>query len=180
MRTVICVLLLAMSAAAQAPAPTVNQILDRDLRSLERQLVPLAETMPAEKYGFVPTSGEFKGVRTFGQQVSHTAAVVYAVSAAVLGEKNPSEMGPGENGPASLKTKDDIVKYLKDAVTYGHKAMGSVTEKSLADLVPSPFGTNKVPRLAMATEAVGHSYDHYGQMVVYLRLNGIIPPASRR
>jgi hypothetical protein len=180
MKILICVVLLALSAAAQAPAPTVSQILDRDFRSMERQLVPLAEAMPADKYGFVPASGEFKTVRTFGQQVSHVAAVIYAASAAVAGEENPSEMGPGENGPASLKTKDDIVKYLKDAVAYGHKAMGSLTDKNLTDLVQSPFGKNKVPRLAMATEATAHSYDHYGQMVVYLRLNGIIPPASRR
>ena len=180
MRTSLGVLLLTWSTAAQAPAPTVSQILDRDLRSLERQLVPLAEAMPAEKYGFVPAGGEFNSVRTFGQQVSHAAAVIYAVSAAVLGEKNPSEMGAGENGQASLKTKDDIVKYLKDAVAYGHKGMGGLTEKNLSDLVPSPFGSNKVPRLAMATEAVSHSYDHYGQLVVYLRLSGIIPPASRK
>jgi hypothetical protein len=98
----------------------------------------------------------------------------------VLGEKNPSEPGQNENGPASLKTKEDIVKYLKDAFAYAHKAMASLTADNLTSMVQSPFGKNKVPRVSMATVAAWHSFDHYGQMVVYARMNGIIPPASRR
>ena len=136
--------------------------------------------MPADKYNFAPTSGEFKGVRTFGQQASHVAAVIYMVSASVLGDKNPSEAGKGENGPASLKTKDDVVKYLKDSIAYGHKAMASLTDRNLTEMVQSAFGDNKVPRVSMATVAVWHSFDHYGQMVVYARMKGIIPPASRQ
>jgi len=146
---------------------------------LEHELVPLAEAMPAEKYDFAPTSGEFKGVRTFGQQVSHLAAVIYLVSATVLDEKVPSEAGEGENGPATLKSKSDIVGYLKSAIAYGHKAMNSLTAANLTDRVKSAFGDDQVPRVSMASVAVWHSFDHYGQMVVYARMNGIIPPASR-
>lgn len=167
-------------SGAETSAPPVNKIFDQELTLIEREIVPLAEAMPADKYDFAPTHGEFKGVRTFGQQASHVAAVIYAVSASVLGEKNPSESGASENGPASLKTKDDIVKYLKDAFAYGHKAMGALTAANLTEMVQSAFGNNQVPRVSMANVAVWHSFDHYGQMVVYLRMNGSIPPASRR
>jgi hypothetical protein len=173
--------LCALCAFAADPSPSpINKIFDQQLTTIERELVPLAKEMPAAKYDFAPTNGEFKGVRTFGQQVSHVAAVIYAVSASVLGEKNPADMGTSENGPASLKTKDDIVKYLKDAFAYGHKAMGTLTSANLTDMVKSAFGNNQVPRVSMASVAVWHSFDHYGQMVVYGRMNGIIPPASRR
>jgi uncharacterized damage-inducible protein DinB len=165
---------------AEGSAPPVSKIFDQQLTMVEHELVPLAEAMPADKYNFAPSHGEFKGVRTFGQQVSHIAAVMYAVSASVLGEKNPSESGEAENGPASLKTKDDIVKYLKDAVAYSHKAMRTLTESNLTEMVQSAFGNEKVPRISMATITVWHTFDHYGQMVVYARMNGIVPPASRR
>jgi len=149
------------------------------LTSVERDIVPLAEAMPAGKYDFAPTGGEFKGVRTFAEQMKHVAAVIYMVAASVLGEKNP-DMGGSENGPAAMKSKDEIVKYLKDSFAYAHKAMLSLTAKNLAELVPSAFGSDKVPRVSMATVAVWHSFDHYGQTVVYARMNGIIPPASRK
>ena len=164
---------------AQPTPPTVSKVFDQQLSIIEREFVPLAEAMPADKFDFVPSQGEFKNVRTFGQQVSHTAAVLFAVSAAVLEEKNPTDMGKDENGPATLKTKDEIVQYLKDAFAYGHKAMAKLTEANLIEMVPSAFGKGKTTRAFMASVAVWHSFDHYGQAVVYLRMNGIIPPASR-
>src|SRR5579884_695782 len=166
--------------AADAPTASIGKILDNQLRMIENEFVPLAEALPADKYSFAPTGGEFKGVRTFAQQVTHTAAVMYMVSAALLGEKNPSEPGPNENGPASLKSKDDIVKYLKDAFAYAHQAMATITDQNATELIPPPFGTRKTPRLAIANENIWHAFDHYGQMVVYARMNGVIPPASRR
>src|SRR5436309_9130249 len=165
--------------AADPAAPNVGKVFDRDLTTIEREIVPLAEEMPAGKYNFAPTDGEFKGVRTFGAQMKHVAAVVYMVAASVLGEKNP-DTGGSEDGPASLKSKDEIVKYLKDSFTYAHKAMTSLTDQNLAEMVTSAFGSNKVPRVSMATVAVWHSFDHYGQAVVYARMNGIVPPASRK
>lgn len=181
MRHVIpCLVLLAATASAQAPVtPTVAKIFDSQLSSIENELVPLVDAMPADKLTFAPTQGEFKGARTFAQQATHAAAVIYAVSAAVLGEKNPTDMGKGENGPASLKTKEDILKYVKDAFAYGHRAMLTLNEKNLTDLMPSPFGSGKMPRVSAASVAVWHTFDHYGQMAVYARMNGIIPPASR-
>src|SRR5690348_6589816 len=133
-------------------AATIGQIHDRELSILERELVPLAEAMPANKYDFAPTQGAFNGVRTFGQQMTHVASVMYGISATVLGEKPPVDLGKGENGPDSLKGKDAIVKYLKDAFSYSHKAMQSLTEKNFFDMVPA-YG-NKAARGQVASELV--------------------------
>jgi len=165
--------------AADAPA-SAGTAFDRQLKMIESELVPLAEAMPADKYDFAPKEGEFKGVRTFGKQVAHIAAVIYLCAASVLGEAVPAEAGRGEDGPASLKTKEDFVKYLKASFAYGHKAMNSVTDRNLMGMIKSPFGEGDVPRVSMVTAQVWHSFDHYGQMVVYARMNGIVPPASRR
>jgi len=175
----LCATVCALAATAAEP-PQISRIYDGELTELERELVPLAEAMPADKYNFAPTNGEFHGVRTFALQVRHLAYIIYDVSAAVLEEKNPSETAENENGPAALESKDQIVQYLKDALAYGHKAMASLTNANQLDMVKSAFGNGKAPRISMASIAVWHSYDHYGQMVVYARMNGVIPPASRR
>jgi uncharacterized damage-inducible protein DinB len=165
--------------AADAPTPSMGSVLDGQLRSAEREIVSLAEAMPADKYGFHPTAGEFKNVRTFSLQMSHIAAVLYEISAAALGEKNPSETGKDENGPASLQGKEAVVKYLKDAFAYAHKAASKVTTANAMDMVQSPFGDGKTQRVGLVSSLVWHSFDHYGQAVVYARMNGIVPPASR-
>src|SRR5580704_1561952 len=177
------VVLLACNSLAFAPAKaeehkTVAQVLDGAVKGVEGEFVPAAEAMPEDKYSFAPTAGEFKGVRTFAQQVKHIAAVNYMIGASILVEKPPVELG-GENGPDAIASKADIIKFLKESFAYLHKAAGSVNEKNLTDPIKSPFGEGKTTRLGMATLAVGHVFDHYGQMVEYLRMNGIIPPASR-
>jgi hypothetical protein len=185
----VAVLFLAAAHAQSAPPakpaqpsqpPTITMIVDRSLGYPESEFVPAAEAMPDDKYEFAPpaTSGDFKGVRTFGQQVRHVAAVNYMICAAILTEKPPVELG-GENGPASVKTKADSVKFLKDSYAYCHKAYQTINESSATAQVQSPFGSNKVSKLGLAILNVGHPFDHYGQMVEYLRMNSIIPPASR-
>jgi hypothetical protein len=167
---------------AAEPSPSaISKILNSDLKSIEGELVPLVEAMPADKFDFAPspTHGAFKGVRTFRLQATHVATVIYEVSASVLGEKNPVSAGENENGDANLTSKEAVVKYLKDAFAYGHKAMDSITDKNATGLVKSAFGNKQVPRMSMATIATWHSFDHYGQMVVYARMNGVVPPASR-
>ena len=157
---------------------TVTFVLDHSVSNLEHEFVPTAEAMPEDKYGFAPSNGEFKGVRTFAQQIKHVAAVNYELGAAILEEKPPVDIGD-ESGPASLKTKAEIIKYLNDSFAYVHKAVQTINEKNLTETVKSPFGEGRVSRLGLATDVPAHGYDHYGQMVVYLRMNGIIPPASR-
>lgn len=157
---------------------TVTQVLDHSVANMEREFVSAAEAMPEDKMGYAPSGGEFKGVRTYGEQVKHVAAVNYIFGAAILSEKVPVDVGD-ESGPASLKSKEEIMKYLKDSFAYVHKAMATVNEKNLVEPVRSPFGEGSVTRLGLATSVVAHGFDHYGQMVEYLRMNGIVPPASR-
>jgi uncharacterized damage-inducible protein DinB len=177
-----CLLLLSGIALAQAAKPAepqnVGQVLDRSVTNVENEFVPAADALPEDKYSFAPTAGEFKGVRTFEQQVKHVGAVNYILASAILGEKSPLDTG-GENGPDAIKTKADIINYLKDSFAYLHKAALSINEKNLVAPVKNPFGDGTATRLALASGAVGHCFDHYGQMVEYLRLNGIVPPASR-
>jgi uncharacterized damage-inducible protein DinB len=117
-------------------------------------------------------------VRTFGEQIKHVAAVNYMFGAAILSEKVPVDVGD-ESGPASVKTKAQILSYLKDSFAYVHKAIETVNEKNLVDPLKSPFGEGSVTRLGLATSVAAHGFNHYGQMVEYLRMNGIVPPASR-
>ena len=186
---VTAVLLLALGAPgtvaianAQAKAdqkPTFSGVLDRTITSTAKEVVSAAEAMPDDKFNFAPTQGEFKGVRTFAQQVKHIAAVNYMFGGAILSEKPPVELG-SENGPDSMTSKADCVKFLKDSFDYLQKALNSVNESNVMGEVPSPFGPNKMTRLRLVLIATSHPFDHYGQMVVYLRMNGIIPPASRQ
>ena len=165
-------------AQAKDEPKTITQILDSGVQVIESEFIPAAEAMPEDKYNFAPTTGEFKGVRTFAQQVKHVAAVNYLVAAAILGEKPPLELG-GENGPDSIKTKADIVKFAKDSFAYAHKAIATITPENATGEVKNPFGEGKSPRAGLAQVFVWHGFDHYGQMVEYLRMNGIVPPASR-
>ena len=174
------ILLTLVTAAAFAADNPINRSFDRSIASAESEFVSLAEAVPADAFKFAPpeSAGEFKGVRTFAQQVKHVAAVNYLVAAGILGEKPPVDTG-GESGPDSIATKEQIIQFLKGSFTYLHKAMQSLTPENETQMVKSPFGENQTPRVAVALTAAGHIFDHYGQMVVYARMNGIVPPASR-
>ena len=166
-------------AKSAAGHTTVSHEMDYLLSGVEKEFVSAADAMPEDKYNFAPTSGEFKGVRTFAQQVKHVAAVNYLIFSDMLGEKPPVEIG-GENGPDSITSKTDIMKFLRDSFAYGHRAYAGITSQNEVAPIKNPFG-GKQPstRVGLAALTVGHCFDHYGQMVEYLRTNGIIPPASR-
>lgn len=158
---------------------TVTSVMDGTVHTIESELVPAVEAMPEDKFGFAPTNGEFKGVRTFAQQAKHVAAVNYIVGAAILGEKPPVDTG-GESGPDSVKAKADIIKFLKDSYAYAHKAVATINDSNAVEPIKNPFGEGAATRLGMSTVFAWHGFDHYGQMVEYLRMNGIVPPASRK
>jgi uncharacterized damage-inducible protein DinB len=176
-------------AAAQDSANKTSPLLDAQrekrarqifLKSVEKQIVSAAEAMPAVKYGFVPTDGEFKDVRTFGQQVKHLAATNYILAAAALGQDPPAGAGD-EAGPDTVRTKSEILDYLNGSFAALQKAIDAIGDKDEA-VKPSPISPlppSAATRLALIDEALIHAFDHYGQMVVYLRLNGVVPPASR-
>src|SRR5260370_39720372 len=132
--------------AAEPAAPSIGKMLDGQIKTVESEVVALAEAMPEDKYDFAPKDGKFDGVRTFSQQMTHIAAINYLVSAGALGEKNPSEAGSGENGPESIKGKEAVVKYLKDSFAYAHKAAAAMTTANALDMLPPPFAKAKMPR----------------------------------
>jgi hypothetical protein len=146
---------------------------------MEKEFVSAAEAMPEDKFNFAPTNGEFKGVRTFALQIRHVAATNLTISSALLQEK--PQFDPSlDNGPDDIKSREDILKLLHDSFAAAHRAIATVNDQNVAEMIPSPWNPkNKTSRLALATMMTWHSFDHYGQMVEYLRMNGIIPPASR-
>ena len=164
------------------PPPTVPSAIDREISIVEKEVVDAAEAMPEEKYNFSPESlniagSDYKGVRTFGEQVKHIAASNYLIWSPITGEKPPDTANEGK-GPDAMKAKAEIVKFLKESFAFGHKAVATLTPANLVE--PIPFGKNKTTRLFLSTFAAAHCLDHYGQMAEYLRMNGIIPPASRK
>jgi len=184
--TAILLLALGPAGAVAAPhpqaktdqKPTFAAVYDHIVMGLQHEIVSAADAMPADKFNFAPTQGDFKGVRTFAQQAKHIAAANYMFGAAILSEKPPVALG-GENGPDDLTSKAEIMKFLNDSFAYLQKALNTLDENNILGQVQSPFGSNKMTRLSLATIAMAHPQDHYGQMVEYLRMNNIIPPASR-
>ena len=162
----------------QTPA-TIASAIDREITIVEKEVVDAAEAMPEEKYNFSPenlhiSGSDYKGVRTFADQVKHVAASNYLIWSGITGEKAPDTANDGK-GPEAMKAKAEIVTFLKESFAFDHKAVASLTPANSVETV----GKNKRTRLFLATFAPAHAFDHYGQMVEYLRMNGIVPPASR-
>jgi hypothetical protein len=144
---------------------------------LERSFISLAEAMPADKWGFVPTQGEFKGVRSFGDQVKHVACGNFAFFAELDGQAPPPP-DCAAGGPSPATTKAELMPYLRESFAYADKVLATLTEKNMLDPVDGPYFTPNT-KLGIAVAAVWHASDHYGQLVEYLRMNGIVPPASQ-
>ena len=135
----------------------------------------IADAMPADRWSFAPKDGEFKGVRTFAQQVKHVACANYGFFTQVEHKEPPANCEAG--GPSPAKTKAELMQYLRESFAYAGQVMRRLTPANALDPVEGPYG-GKTTRLGIATLAVWHATDHYGQLVVYLRMNGIVPPAS--
>jgi hypothetical protein len=150
------------------------------LKLTEKVIVSATDAMPADKYGFAPKDGEFKGVRTFGQMVKHLSATNYILAAAALGEEPPADAGD-ELGPEAVRTKSEILNYLNGSFAHLDKAIEAIGQKNtpVKSSPISPLKSAEATRLALVVESLAHAFDHYGQMVEYLRMNGVIPPASR-
>src|SRR5271170_2993453 len=161
------------------PAPSVASVVDGQISGIEKEFVAAAEAMPEDKFNFSPESlkipgSEYKGVRTFAGQVKHVAVANYFFWAPLTGDTVPPEWEK-ENAPENLKSKTEIIQFLKESFALGHKAAATLTAENI---LQSP-GHSKSTRLFLATFGVAHGFDHYGQIVQYLRMNGIVPPASR-
>jgi uncharacterized damage-inducible protein DinB len=189
MKTTVLSLLLALPLAAQTPAPkaaapaaepTVGAAMDGTYQWVPMQFIGAAEAMPEDKFDWAPTQGEYKEVKTFAQQIKHVAAVNFAFGAMILGEKSQVDMANIEMGPANVKTRAEVLAYMKDSFAYARKAIQSITAQNGTRSIKNPFGQGPdFTPVGLATLLSFHGMDHYGQMVEYLRMNGIVPPASR-
>jgi hypothetical protein len=171
----------ASPAASPAPPATFASLVDKQVSQYEKNVVEAAEAMPADKFDFSPASmnipgAAYKDVRTFAQLIKHTAAANYRLWTNITGEKMPENI-KGPNGPDELKTKAEIIQFLKDSFAVGHRAAKTITAQNALEEIQWFRGT--APRLFVASAVVIHAADEYGQMVEYLRMNGVVPPASR-
>jgi uncharacterized damage-inducible protein DinB len=152
------------------------QAQDELLNLFQEEFMGVAKAMPADKYGFAPASAngaKFDGVRTFAQEVSHVALANYFFASKILGEKPPVD----PKALQGLTSKDDLLKAAADSFAYAHKAIASITPENAYVSIDGVDGMHT--RSVVASFISAHGYDHYGQMVEYLRMNGIVPPGSK-
>ena len=170
------------SAAEISKKETVAAPFLRFFQYEEYQVRSAAEAMPEEKYGYRPAEGKFKDekpqfgpaeVRTFAEQVKHVACSNFQFAAQLDAQKPPEACDKG--GPSPAKTKRELLIYLRDSFAAARRSLGAIDAKNMFDAIEGPNYT----RLGLATVVIWHNADHYGQMLLYLRLNGIVPPASR-
>ena len=164
--------LLASGAAAQ-PANPISDSVRQAWNDANGNLRQSAELMPEPDYGFKPVDG----VRTFGQILAHVAGANYEFCAAARGEKSPFSEDHFEK---SAKTKADIVKAVNDSVGYCDAAYKALTDRTAGETVNMPFGMKTRPRAAALIGNTGHVQEHYGNLVTYFRIKGMVPPSSRR
>jgi len=180
--------------AAQPKQPTAAELSAKDtpgsamLRTFEfeeYQFRSAAEAMPADKYDYRPAQGDYGGVfpgygpkelRTFAEQVKHVACANFGFSAELDGKTPPPDCDKG--GPSPAKTRDELVVYLRDSFKAMKKSLGAMTPKNMFDPIEGPYAGPET-RLGLGSVSIWHVADHYGQLVLYMRLNGIVPPASR-
>jgi len=190
----VCVFALSIGATAQdKKEPTAAELSKNEtpgkavMRMFENQEYELrsaVEAMPATKWDYRPAAGMFKNerpefgpseVRTFAEQVKHVACANFAFAAELNGTKPPDACDKG--GPSPAKTRTELLTYLRDSFI-AIKKPSEITVKNMYDPIEGPYaGPNT--RLGLAEVCVWHVADHYGQIAVYLRENGIVPPASR-
>ena len=189
-------LVAAMSAlaVAQSKEPTAAELSKKEtvgsavldtFANQEYEVRSAAEAMPAQKYGFRPAEGVFKGehpaygpaeVRTFAELVKHIACSNFAFAAEMDGKTPPERCDLG--GPSPAKTRAELLAYLRDSFAALKKSIGAIDAKNMFDPIEGPYA-GPATRLRLAGVCIWHAADHYGQMTIYLRLNGIVPPASR-
>jgi uncharacterized damage-inducible protein DinB len=166
------------SDAGKPMAPA--KALDVMLTQLETEVMGVAQAMPADKYSFAPTAetfasgspAKFGTVRTFAAQLTHIAGANYHFYSLVSGTTPPAE----SKAVRDLKTKDEILAALKESFAYSHAQIMTITQQNAFNGIPGLDGFHTPATLAAF--AVAHGYDHYGQLVEYLRMNGVVPPGS--
>jgi uncharacterized damage-inducible protein DinB len=166
------------TSAKVAPGTQMSPVQAQDelLNLFQEEFMGVAKAMPADKYAFAPPStngAKYDGVRTFAQEVSHVTLANYYFASKILGEKMPVD-GKAIQG---LTSKDDLLKAAAASFDYAHKALASITPDNAYVAIDGVDGLHS--RSVIASFISAHGYDHYGQMVEYLRMNGIVPPGSK-
>jgi hypothetical protein len=163
----------------------VATALMRTFGNQEYEFRAAAAAMPEDKYNFRPAvQGKFTEpapfgpteLRTFGEQVKHVACANFAFAAELDGKTPPEACDKG--GPSPAKTRAELLTYLRNSFATLNKSINAITAKNMYEPITGPYaGPNT--RLGLAEVAIWHVADHYGQIALYMRLNGIVPPASR-
>ena len=166
------------SATQQDEIPkSIADSVSGTLQFAEGNFLGVAEAMPENKYSFIPTTGKFDDVRSFGEQVKHVACAQFAFFNEFEGKRPPEDCEKGGHEPA--RTKSELIKYLKDSFDYSNHVLATLTAKNALDRVEGRYaGPNT--KLGISVVAVWHITDHYGQLVEYLRMNGIVPPMTQK
>ena len=172
----VAVVLCAAPVAAQDRVDPMASTVGQWVSMIETSFVGLAEAMPADKYDFKPSGAGFDGARTFGEQVKHVACGNFAFFNEIEKKTPPERCDLG--GPSPARTKAELVAYLRESFAYARRVLETMTPRNALDPAGGPYGGQST-RLGLTTLAVWHASDHYGQLVMYLRMNGIVPPASR-
>lgn len=175
--TIFLATLICPAFAQNQPPKTIADSVLAPLRMVEGQLLGVAEAMPESKYSFIPASGNFEGVRSFGEQIKHVACGQFAFFNEIEGKTPPAACEKG--GPSKATTKAELIQYLRDSFDYGNRVLESTDQKNQLDRVEGPYAGPST-RLGIGVIAVWHMTDHYGQLVEYLRMNGIVPPATQQ
>ena len=156
---------------------TIADSVGDNMKFIEGSFLGVAEAMPENKYDFIPTGGNFEGVRSFGEQVKHVACAQFGFFNEFEGKQPPADCEKGGHNPA--KTKAELIQYLKDSFDYGNRVLGTLNARNALDRVEGRYaGPNT--KLGISVIAVWHITDHYGQMVEYLRMNGLVPPMTQK
>lgn len=173
----LCVVAVAGCEAPPPAAPEPTEILTGELtrawQSARQNIVESAELLEEVQYAFRPV----ESVRTFGQLLTHIAGANYVFCAAARGEAPPHAEDAFE---ASVTARADIIRVLGESMAYCDVAYERATDQSLADTVEAPFTGDTTPRIGVLIGNIGHLNEHYGNLVTYFRINGIVPPSSRR
>ena len=165
-------------AAQQNDIPkSIAESINTTLQFAEGDFLSVAEAMPEDKYSFIPTAGKFDGARSFGEQVKHVACAQFAFFNEFEGKQPPDDCE--KSGPDPAKTKAELIQYLKASFDYSNCVLATLTEKNALDRVEGRYaGPNT--KLGISVVALWHLSDHYGQLVEYLRMNGIVPPMTQK
>jgi uncharacterized damage-inducible protein DinB len=158
--------------AAVKPADSANKVILDSWNDVGRKLIAMAEDFPEDKYDFKPTPAQ----RSFAEQLLHAAGANYYFTNAAIGQKPPAEE---DLSRAKYKTKAEVVTVVKKAFADGAAAIQSKGDKIMTDTIVDPFSHQQVRLYDMAYGFIEHCGEHYGQLVVYYRVAGLVPPESR-